>query len=47
MYNQSETHAALEAFMAHPELKTAMMAAGVKPDTIVVSSHDGGWSKMY
>jgi quinol monooxygenase YgiN len=46
VYHQAETHDAIAAFAANPNLKTAMQAAGVTgaPTFTFVT---GGWAKMY
>ncbi|MBI3790765.1 MAG: antibiotic biosynthesis monooxygenase [Gemmatimonadetes bacterium] len=46
VYHQAESQDALKAFTSHPELKAAMLAAGVTsaPTFTFVT---GGWAKMY
>ena len=46
VYHQDESFDTLRAFLADPELKAVMEAAGVtsEPD---VSFHTGGWGKQY
>ena len=46
VYHQAESFDTLRSFLAMPELKTTMEAAGVtsEPD---VSFHTGGWAKLY
>ncbi len=46
VYHQAESFDTLREFLAMPELRAAMDAAGVtsEPD---VSFHTGGWGKRY
>lgn len=46
VYSQVETHDALQAFLAKPELKAAMERAGVTGSP-TVTFHTGGWGKVY
>jgi quinol monooxygenase YgiN len=46
VYNQAETHAALEAFVANPDLKAAMQKSGVT-GVPTFTYHTGGWAKTY
>ncbi len=46
VYHQAETFETLRSFLGDPELKAAMMAAGVTSEP-VVTFHTGGWAKRY
>lgn len=46
IYHQAETFEALEAFLANPDLRGAMEAAGVTSEP-KVTFHTGGFAKMY
>ena len=46
VYHQAESFDTLRAFLADPDLKTAMEAAGVTSEP-VVSWYVGGWGKKY